>query len=161
MILGAYIVDLFRRIGFCCTGNIVWDKGDIEGKRGFNNGNFSPYYQSPFNCWEHILIFEKPSEEESKSWNFPRLIRQQPVFKMVRGRNIHGHTAPFPEEVPELLVMRLENNSIILDPFAGSMTTGIAANKHGRRALNIEMDSAYFELGCQKLREEAKQLQLV
>ena len=46
--------------GFQVRGNIVWDKGDIEGKRGFNAGNFSPFYQAPFNCWEHVLVFRKP-----------------------------------------------------------------------------------------------------
>jgi hypothetical protein len=26
-------------------------------ERIFNQGNRSPYYQSPFNCWEHFLVF--------------------------------------------------------------------------------------------------------
>ena len=59
MVLSAYTVDLFRRIGFELIGNVVWDKGDIEGKRGFNAGNFSPYYQAPFNCWEHCTRVQK------------------------------------------------------------------------------------------------------
>lgn len=50
MLLSAYTVDLFRRIGFELLGNVVWDKGDIEGKRGFNAGNFSPYSSKRWMC---------------------------------------------------------------------------------------------------------------
>jgi hypothetical protein len=60
MILGAYVVNLFRRVGFELDGNVVWYKGQIEGKRNFNQGNRSPYYQLPFNCWEHVFVFRKP-----------------------------------------------------------------------------------------------------
>lgn len=157
MILGAYIIDIFRRIGFQCEGNVVWDKGDIEGKRGFNNGNFSPYYQSPFNCWEHVLVFRKPSGRGSIDPSFPDLLRLRPVFKMVRGQNVHGHTAPFPLEIPELLISSLDEGMSVLDPFAGSMTTGIAARNHGVRAICIEKDPDYFHLGLQKLSDAGGQ----
>ena len=57
--LSALMVDLFRRIGFRFVGALVWDKGEIHGKRGFNAGNFSPFYQAPFNCWEHVLLVQE------------------------------------------------------------------------------------------------------
>jgi len=144
--LSAYTVDLFRRIGFECVGNIVWDKGEIEGKRGFNAGNFSPFYQSPFNCWEHILIFRKPGME-SPEFGGSRILRAKPVIKMIRGKNTHGHTAPFPEEIPLLCIKALPNNSVILDPFGGSLTTGRVAVATGRRAICIEQRREYCELG--------------
>ncbi|TGV29945.1 hypothetical protein EN829_038580, partial [Mesorhizobium sp. M00.F.Ca.ET.186.01.1.1] len=59
MILGAYIIHLFKHIGFSIQDNIIWNKGEIEGKRNFNQGNLSPYYQAPFNSWEHIFVFSK------------------------------------------------------------------------------------------------------
>ncbi len=160
MILSAYCVELFERAGFKCEGNIVWDKGEIEGKRAFNNGNFSPYYQAPFNCWEHILIFKKPGGEISFARPLPRVLRQKPVMKIVQGVNCHGHTAPFPDQVPELLLERLPENSVVLDPFAGSMTTGRVAARLGRRAVCIEKDRAYFELGFSMLRNSAAQIPL-
>jgi DNA modification methylase len=156
MILGAYTVDTFRRIGFECAGNIVWDKGEIEGKRAFNNGNFSPYYQAPFNCWEHILIFTKgrPSAAtEAIIKKLPRVLRQKPVIKMVRGKNTHGHTAPFPEEIPDLLANNLVRGDVILDPFAGSMTTGAVAIRRGLEGICVEQDPEYFKLGIAKLRQ--------
>ena len=156
MLLSAYTIDLFRRIGFELLGNIVWDKGNIEGKRGFNAGNFSPYYQTPFNCWEHVLIFRKPftnlegqsprAEADEVSLE-SHILKQKPVMKMVRGKNIHGHTAPFPDEIPELLVSRMKPGDTVLDPFGGSLTTGRVAERYGVRSVCIERSQEYCSLG--------------
>jgi DNA modification methylase len=155
MILSAYCVELFEHAGFQCEGNIVWDKGEIEGKRAFNNGNYSPYYQAPFNCWEHILIFKKPGQGVQINAPFPSLLRQKPVIKMVRGINRHGHSAPFPDQIPALLLERLGPGALVLDPFAGSMTTGRVAARLNRKAVCIENNREYFELGYSLLKESA------
>lgn len=144
--LSAYTVDLFRRIGFDCVGNVVWDKGEIEGKRGFNAGNFAPFYQAPFNCWEHVLVFRKPGKG-SVEFSGSRTLRAKPVIKMVNGKNTHGHSAPYPEELPMLCIQDLPPESVILDPFAGSLTTGRAAVRAGRRAVCVEQSREYCELG--------------
>jgi DNA modification methylase len=158
LILGAYTCDLFRRIGFQLEGNVAWDKGAIEGKRGFNGGNFSPYYQAPFNCWEHILVFRKPGGTGA-SLRFPAVLRHPAVIKIVRGENLHGHTAPFPEAVPALLTDRLEPGSTVLDPFGGSMTTAIAAARRGCKSICIERDRAYFQLGLRRFSERVSEQQ--
>lgn len=152
MILGAYIVNLFRRIGFRVEGNVAWYKGEIEGKRNFNQGNRSPYYQFPFNCWEHVFVFRKPGP--AKRHVFPTILAAKPVVKMVRGENILGHSAPYPPAIPELLIDQLEPGATLLDPYSGSMTTGRAAYKKGLRSLNIELHSNYCELGLRLLYSE-------
>ncbi len=156
MLLSAYTVDLFRRIGFELLGNVVWDKGDIEGKRGFNAGNFSPYYQAPFNCWEHVLVFRKPAKGGRRNADgggadglVGRVLRQQAVMKMVRGANVHGHTAPFPDAIPELLLSQMRRGMVVLDPFGGSLTTGRVAERHGVRSVCIERSEDYCKLGLQ------------
>lgn len=158
--LSAYTVDAFRRAGFVLLGNVSWDKGDIEGKRGFNAGNFSPYYQAPFNCWEHILVFIKA---DSAGFDFPDLsekivsvLRASPVIKMVGGENIHGHTAPFPEELPELLKDLLSSGSSVLDPFGGSGTTARALVLQGISVTCVEQDVNYCGL-AKKLFEKTSQ----
>lgn len=156
MILSAYTVDAFRRIGFELLGNVVWDKGEIEGKRGFNAGNYSPYYQAPFNCWEHILIFRKPGKSGAKDQAersgaaeslVGRVLSHKPVLKMVKGENVHGHSAPFPDAIPELLVSHMRPGSVVLDPFAGSLTTGRVAERYGVNSVCIERSEEYCELG--------------
>lgn len=155
MILGAYIIYLFERCGFEIEGNVVWFKGNIEGKRNFNQGNASPYYQLPFNCWEHCLIFRKPGE--GGALPSTQILKQRPVVKMVRGENRHGHTAPFPMEIPEVLINVLFPGAEILDPYGGSMTTLCAAMKHGLKATAFEMNPAYFELGRRKVRSRMQE----
>ncbi|MEA5508657.1 site-specific DNA-methyltransferase [Crocosphaera sp. UHCC 0190] len=153
LILSSYISFICRYIGFKHLGNIAWDKGEIEGNRNFNQGNYSPYYQAPHNCWEHILIFSK----ENPNFNIqklPKIIKEKPVTKMIKGKNVYGHTAPFPEKIPALLFPLIADHEIILDPFAGSMTTGITALKHGIQSINIELHKNYCDLALKLLKEQ-------
>jgi DNA modification methylase len=153
MILGGYIVNLFRRIGFELHGNVAWYKGEIEGKRNYNQGNRSPYYQAPLNCWEHCFIFFKPGGR-AKAYQYPIILDAKPVYKMVRGENILGHTAPFPSEVPELLIRQMSKSECVLDPFSGSMTTGRIAYRHGLGSISIDTQKEYCDLGIRLLEEE-------
>lgn len=41
----------------------------------------------------------------------------------------------------------------ILDPFMGSGTTGVACAKLGRSFIGIEIDEAYFEMACARIRK--------
>jgi len=153
MILGAYIINLFRRIGFELQGNVAWYKGEIEGKRNYNQGNRSPYYQAPLNCWEHCLLFRKPGVK-ADTCQFPVILDAKPVYKIVRGENILGHSAPFPPAVPELLIRQMGEGECVLDPFSGSMTTGRTAHRHGLRSISIEMQQEYCDLGIRLLEGE-------
>ncbi|MCF2901553.1 site-specific DNA-methyltransferase [Pseudoalteromonas sp. OFAV1] len=148
MILSSLIVHSFRTLGFEYITNIPWDKGEIEGNRAYNSGNLTPYYQSPLNCWEHNLIFKKPGK---RTYEWPFVLRCKPVIKMVKGKNTYGHTAPFPESIPNLLMKNLKPGELVLDPFAGSGTTAISAKKHGIRCILSEAMDEYVELIKKKL----------
>ena len=63
-----------------------------------------------------------------------------------------------PTQKPLALLVRIllastERNAWILDPFAGSSTTGIAAHLTGRRYLGIEREQKFVEMS-QRRREE-------
>lgn len=63
-----------------------------------------------------------------------------------------------PTQKPLALVLRAilsctSSNDWILDPFAGSSTTGIAANICGRRYLGIEQEVEYADLGRRRKEE--------
>jgi DNA modification methylase len=51
-------------------------------------------------------------------------------------------------------------SGLVLDPFAGSFTTGVACLQLGRLFIGIESDPHYFDIGCQRLEVESRQLQL-
>lgn len=157
MILGAYIINMFTRIGFEITQNTIWYKGQIQGNRATNQGNKSPYYQAPLNCYEHILCFRKPSATITKI-SFPKIINVFPVVKMVHGKNILGHTAPFPHEIPDLITARI--SGIVLDPYSGSFTTARSAVKHNIKSISIEKSENYCLLGIKLLKQEIEKWQL-
>lgn len=146
MILGAYMLDIFQRVGFDIIGNIIWHKGEIQGNRSFNQGNLTPYYQAPLNCWEHIFIVSKGTPNRKFSALQSSIAAIHPVVKMVKGKNTLGHTAPYPIEIPDLLCKCLTATDVILDPFLGSGTTCISANKHSVNSIGIEMNDNYYEL---------------
>jgi DNA modification methylase len=156
IVLGAYVINLFRRVGFELRGNVAWYKGEIEGKRNYNQGNHSPYYQAPLNCWEHCLVFRKPGGRAC-AYRFPVVLDAKPVYKMVRGENVLGHTAPFPPAVPELLVCQMAKGECVLDPFSGSMTTGRTAHYHGLRSISIELQKEYCDLGIRLLERDTRE----
>lgn len=58
------------------------------------------------------------------------------------GRKVHP--ARFPSELPRFFIEFLtERGDTVLDPFAGSNTTGAVAEKLGRRWISIERDEGY------------------
>lgn len=157
MILGAYMLDIFEKIGFTIIGNIIWNKGEIQGSRSFNQGNMTPYYQAPLNCWEHIFILSKgkPNKKFAELTSSIKLIR--PVIKIVKGKNILGHTAPYPEEIPELLIKHLAQEDTVFDPFLGSGTTCIVANHYNVNSIGTELDANYYTLCTKRIAEQQEQ----
>lgn len=57
------------------------------------------------------------------------------------------HHATFPEELPRRCILAAtREGDTVLDPFAGSGTTGIVAAKYGRHAILIELNPEYADL---------------
>lgn len=86
------------------------------------------------------------NEELVKKWRRD-IIKFSPVIKInSKGENKLGHTAPFPEDIPEMAVNFFTyKGDIVLDPFAGSFTTAIVANKLKRIGVGIELRKDLFE----------------
>jgi site-specific DNA-methyltransferase (adenine-specific)/modification methylase len=47
--------------------------------------------------------------------------------------------------------------ALILDPFMGSGTTGVAAIQMGRKFIGIEREPKYFEVACKRIEQASKQ----
>ena len=43
---------------------------------------------------------------------------------------------------------------VVLDPFMGSGTTGVAAVRLGRRFIGVEIDPEYFEIAKRRIQDE-------
>ena len=64
-----------------------------------------------------------------------------------------------PTQKPLYLLTRIieastEVGSVVLDPFCGSSTTGVAAKRLGRRYIGIDKEQEYIELSLKRLKRE-------
>lgn len=58
-----------------------------------------------------------------------------------------AHFATFPVALPERCILAgCKPGGTVLDPFSGSGTTGLAAAKHGRRYIGIDLNPDYLDL---------------
>ena len=51
--------------------------------------------------------------------------------------------------------------SVVLDPFMGSGTTGVAAANLGKRFIGIEINSAHFDIACERIEAAQRQAPLL
>lgn len=80
---------------------------------------------------------------------------------------VHGpvpnteHPAPFREEIPATCIKAIGLPSLlVLDPYMGSGTTGVAAIKAGHRFVGIEIHEPFFEMACRRIATEIAQKNL-
>lgn len=67
-----------------------------------------------------------------------------------------------PNEKPLDLMKRVVGihslpGDLVLDPFMGSATTGVACVKMGRRFIGVEFDAKHFETSCKRIRDAYNQ----
>ena len=68
-----------------------------------------------------------------------------------------GHPAQKPMKLIERIVLSSSDpGDVVLDLFAGSGTTAVVAERHGRRWLGIEKDAAYVKLAKQRIAAERR-----
>lgn len=107
----------------------------------------------PGTGWEAVAILHR---EGKKRWNGGG-------HHAVWACNVeHGE---HPTQKPLPLVMDwvskfTDPGELVLDPFMGSATTGIACAKLGRRFIGIETSERYFELACRRITDAYRQLEI-
>lgn len=120
--------------------------------------NFECFERSKSNRGKRFSVktnFVQSNESKSKNHiiedNYLKKWRRDiskfsPVIKInSKGKNILGHSAPFPIDIPEMAVrMFTYKGEKVLDPFAGSFTSPIVASKLGRIGIGIEMNKKMY-----------------
>ncbi len=154
--LAGQTIDVCTRIGFLFKRDIVWHKTNAV------RAHFGTYpYPGGIlinNMHEFILEFEKPplkgrskyshlSEEQKElsrlDKDFWLSIKKSDVWVMKPqgSGDRRSHVAPFPLELPERLIRAFSFvGETVLDPFAGSGTTLLAASRLGRNGIGYEIN---------------------
>ena len=115
--------------GFPVRQIIIWKR---SGGINFNAGYFLPTY-------EVIYMIAKPKFKLADKAN-----RLGDVWE-IKQEARNPHPAPYPEELTDRIISST-NAKIILDPFAGSGTTGVSAKKFGRDYILIEKSREYCKM---------------
>lgn len=84
-----------------------------------------------------------------------RTINNPSAKQIIRGGLDKATAHPTEKPVP-LMAEYIRNSSqrgdVVLDPFMGSGTTGVAAAHLGRKFVGIELDEAFFNIACERIR---------
>ncbi|RTH03861.1 site-specific DNA-methyltransferase [Thermus scotoductus] len=157
-----------RKLGFDNLNPILWYKRtnaslEVEGRGVFLGKPYEPGAIIKTEV-EYILMQRKPGgyrrpspEAREKSRlskeDFHRFFRQ--IWEDIPGESTRLHPAPFPLELAERLVRMFSFvGDTVLDPFAGTGTTLVAAAKWGRRALGVELVPGYAALARERFARE-------
>lgn len=157
------IIRFCESLGMDYMGAIIWQKTTTMNTSG--GGAIMGSFPYPRNGilkmdYEFILLFKKlgnapkPTLEQKKSseitkeeWN--QYFSSHWNFNGVRQ---YGHIAMFPEELPKRLIKMFSFvGETILDPFAGSGTTSLAAKHLGRNSIGYEINKDFMSIIREKL----------
>ena len=154
-------IGVFSRAGFTLRKEIIWTKP--KGTQGlWQRGTTQFLKKKPYPCCanlniqhESILIFQAPGEfepphEHPLDEDFIKQVAWS-VWELPVSRT-KGHPAPFPVELPRRLIQLFSYpGETVLDPFAGTGATLLAARELGRRAIGCEISEEYCALARELL----------
>lgn len=134
-------IDIFKieiEKRFKLKNILIWEKNNTS--MGDLKGDFAPKI-------EFVFFFHKGR-------SLIRGKRDPNIFKFKRTQN-EKHPTEKPVDLCEYLVTKFsDENQIVLDPFMGSGTTGVACKKCKRRFFGIEADRDHFNTSKERIASE-------
>ena len=144
--------------GFSIINNIIWQKTNPSPNlacRCFTHSTETVIWArkqlTPTKKGVHTLNYELMKEE-----NGGKQMKDVWTTSLTKpSEKKHGkHPTQKPLEVLERIILASTNeNDLILDPFSGSGTTGIAANKLNRNFVGIDNSTEYLDLSIRRYKE--------
>ncbi|MFC1737006.1 DNA modification methylase [Candidatus Hydrogenedentota bacterium] len=143
--------EILDKAGLKFLDTIIWVKNgpNYESKRYAHIKRSRCYY--PAFQWEALLVFQKEG-------NIPKMTTEGALYMWRHHTDVwripavtnqmrtHGHPAVCPVEIPyRTLQAYTSAEATVLDPFGGSGTTLIAAEKLGKRAFLIERSPTFCD----------------
>lgn len=130
---------VIESVNFRAQQLVVWDKGDMALGNGFRN--------------QHELIVHAAKGVPT--------IYNRGTANVLRCKRISS-SDDHPTEKPVGIVAPLievvtERGQVVLDPFMGSGTTGVAAVQAGRDFIGIEVDPVFFDIACKRIDDAQRQ----
>ncbi len=119
-------------------------------------GNYFSDLLQPSQKW---LVWDKGQTDFSLAdcelaWcSFDGAIRRIEYSRSKAIQDGKQHPTQKPVEVMSWCLAQIPKAKIILDPFMGSGTTGVACARGGRAFIGVEIDPGYFEIACDRIRK--------
>ena len=135
------MLNVCTEVGFHFIKSLVWNKG---------NKIMGQYYMSQF---EYILFFRKGKGIRINKCGTADILNVPNIkAKGEDGKNLHDTEKPV-----ELMKILIENsskeNDIVLDPFMGIGSTGVACINTNRSFIGMELDECYFNIATNRIQE--------
>lgn len=167
--LSDYISQIMAELGFLMRGEIIWNKGAGAGVSmawGSWQSASNPVLRDTH---EYILVFSKRDFSRDSKGKTNTITKEQFMewTKSVWTMNPEsakkvGHPAPFPVELPYRLIQLYSfKDDVVLDPFMGSGTSGVAAWQSERKYIGYEISEEYLEVAKKRLSSLQAQTQMV
>jgi len=135
------IIERLINQGWFAIDVIIWHKN-----------NPVPLKQRFTNAFEYIFILSK-----NALWSYKTEIKyEHNVWKFPITQGSSNLPAIFPEELAiRCIKVMSKENDVVLDPFVGSGTTCVAAQKLNRRWIGIDINSQYCEYARKRMGTKA------
>ncbi len=167
--LASFINQIMIDIGFMPRGEVIWNKSATAGVSCAWGSWKSASNPCLRDVHEYILIFSKGkyklhrSRQEKEDGRVDTIGKEDFIewtksiwsFPTESAKRV-GHPAPFPVELPHRCIqLYTYAGDVVLDPFGGSGSTGVAAKRGGRRYVLFDLDEDYCKLAEERLASES------
>ena len=144
-----------QQLGFKILNDIIWDKINPPPNlscRYFTHTTETVIWSAKNikskHCFNYDLMRELNNNKQMKSlWHMTAPKTEEKIY----GK----HPTQKPMALLERIVLAsTQKGNIVLDPFSGSGTTGLAAYKHGRKYIGIDMEEEYLRLSVKRFADQ-------